>query len=290
MVTELEINQLKTVSITLLQKAFANHLALGAEGRNTGKFNDFGEVSLMADWDAEETIINGCRQAGIPIVISSEEHGEVAVGDNPQYRGILDGIDGTNAYKMDSGPYGTMFAIFEGINPRYQDYLVTGIIEYPSGRLLIASRNEGAFVMEGNRIFPARTSGKSNLDPMLTKVFIDGGFEFNTEFFKPRLTNFRNLYIGNIGNKGIPWGASSMYYFKLATGETDLVLECTRKRNLEIAVAFGILAEAGGVIVDRHGKSIAQRKYLSFGQAAGEYLPIISAATQTLANELTLIL
>lgn len=286
MAAQLEIEQLRKVTIRFLKEAFDVHQTLGPEGRLTDKTNIFREKTLKADWEAEEVFVKGCHETGIPIAISSEEHGEIVVGGKSQikYRGVLDGIDGTNAYRMKTGPYGTMFAIFEGGDPRYEDYLVAGIVEYPSGRILIAARNQGAFILTDNQTYPAITSGEIDLAPNQTRIFIDGGFEFNRRFFEPKFSGFQNLYVGNIENKGIPWGVSSIYYFKLATGEADVVLECTRKRNLEIAVAFGILNEAGGIIVDGNGKSIANRNYLKFGQDPNEYLPVISAATESLAK------
>lgn len=67
----------------------------------------------------------------------------------------------------------------------------------------------------------------------------------------------------------------------------DAVIECTRKKNLEIAVAFGILNEAGGAMLDSHGHSLAGKNYLDFGQGADDHLLVISAATKTLARKLS---
>ncbi|MEK7617407.1 MAG: inositol monophosphatase family protein [Patescibacteria group bacterium] len=285
MATSVEIEHLKKVTVDLLKKAYDVHQALGEEGKSNASINAFGETTLKADWEAEEVFVKGCDKAQIPMVISSEEHGEVTVSNDPIYRGVLDGIDGTNAYRMGTGPYGTMFAVFEGVNPRYQDYLVAGILEYPSGRILLGVKNQGAVILEGDRSYQVATSGEMSLNPQI-RGYIDGGFEFNQNLFVPKLKDFKDVYLGNIGNKGVPWGVSSMYYFRLATGETDIVLECTRKRNLEIAVAFGILNEAGGSIVDINGNNIGNRRYLDFGQGIGEYLPVISTATKPLADEL----
>lgn len=285
MATSIEIEHLKKVTVDLLKEAYDVHQTLGDEGKSNASINAFGETTLKADWEAEKVFVKGCAEAQIPIVISSEEHGEVTIGNEAKYRGSLDGIDGTNAYRMGTGPYGTMFAIFEGVNPRYQDYLVAGILEYPSGRILLGVKNQGAVILEGDRSYPVATSGETSLNPQI-RGYIDGGFEFNRNLFVPKLRDFKEVYLGNIDNKGVPWGVSSMYYFRLAIGETDIVLECTRKRNLEIAVAFGILNEAGGSIVDINGNNIGNRRYLDFGQGISEYLSVISAATEPLANEL----
>lgn len=64
-----------------------------------------------------------------------------------------------------------------------------------------------------------------------------------------------------------------------------MVVECTRKRNLEIAVAYGILREIGAVMVDGNGRDLASRRYLKFGQNPNQFIPIISTATTPLAQE-----
>lgn len=53
--------------------------------------------------------------------------------------------------------------------------------------------------------------------------------------------------------------SSAIHYVDLAQGKVDLVLECTRKRNLEIAVAFGLINETNGIIVTIDGKSIKNK-------------------------------
>lgn len=74
-VLESEINQLKQTTIELFQQAFQIHQKLGEEGKLPQRTNAFGETTLTGDWEAEEVFVKGCRQAGIPIVFSSEEHG-----------------------------------------------------------------------------------------------------------------------------------------------------------------------------------------------------------------------
>lgn len=289
MVNEQEVDLLENTVIDLFQVSYFVHQSLGEEGKNVSQTNSFGENTLKADWKSEEVFIKGCAKTRIPIVITSEEHGEVILGENPQYRGILDGIDGTNAYRMGTGRYGTMFAVFDGINPRYQDYLIAGILEYPSGRLLMSAKNHGAFIYEGSEIKSVHTSGKERLD-LQTRIYIDGGFKFNQQYFVPKFKTFNQLYVGNMDNRGVPWGASSIYYFDLITGQTDVVVESTRKRNLEIAVAYGILKEVGGIMVDEKGKDIGHRRYLKWGQEENDYLPVISTATKNLANDVTKLL
>ena len=54
-------------------------------------------------------------------------------------------------------------------------------------------------------------------------------------------------------------GSSAIAYVDIATGEAHINLEYTRKDNLEIAVAYGLLKEAGAVLIDgRTGQNIGE--------------------------------
>lgn len=74
----------------------------------------------------------------------------------------------------------------------------------------------------------------------------------------------------------------------VAEGLADFALECTRKGNLEIAAAYGLIKEAGGAMVDLEGNDISDQKYLVFGTK--ENVPIITAATAKLAQKLVIFL
>jgi fructose-1,6-bisphosphatase/inositol monophosphatase family enzyme len=43
-----------------------------------------------------------------------------------------------------------------------------------------------------------------------------------------------------------------------------LALECTRKGNLEIAVAYGLIREAGGVMTTADGEDLGPKGYQTF--------------------------
>lgn len=60
-------------------------------------------------------------------------------------------------------------------------------------------------------------------------------------------------------------------------------MECTRKHNLEIAVAYPLVTLAGGIFVTMDGKS-AGDKYLQFGQK--DKTPVVASTSENLAKEL----
>ena len=267
------IERIKTALITGLERAFIVHETLGQGGEETVEKNQFGDTALKADIECERAIIDYFREIGLSIRIISEEHGVTNLGEHPEYLGILDGLDGSCVYKRERGVgrYGTMFAVLKGIDPTYADYVSCGIMEHTTHRLFIASKGGGAFVKSGNNLTPIRASGRTTFDSGV-RIYVDEGFESNKERYSKRLQGFPYQYLGS----------SAVYYADVASGAADLALECTRKGNLEIAVAYGLETEAGAVMVNLDDNDIGGRKYLEYGQKT--MLPIITAATPELAR------
>ncbi|MES2315506.1 MAG: inositol monophosphatase family protein [Patescibacteria group bacterium] len=266
---------LEGLVIAALERALGIHDNLGVSGEETVEKNQFGDTALRVDVECEEAVLNFLKEKNFPIRVISEEHGTVDISSNPRYLGILDGLDGSGVYKKERGVgrYGTMFAIFSNTNPVYGDYATSGIMEHTSKRLFFATKGGGAFIKEAGKTVPIHSSGKKTVGAE-TRAGIDEYFEINRRVFSEKLKGIQT----NFG------GASCIYYADVACGRADLALECTRKNNLEIAVAYGLISEAGGVIVDLSGETIGDKKYLEFGQE--DKLPIVTAATRELALSL----
>lgn len=267
-------SQLKKIAIDALNKAHQTHEELGVHGRQESvKKNQFGETALRVDIEAEEAVINTLREANLPIRIISEEHGEVDIVKNPIYLGVLDGIDGTRALKAKKGMYGTMFGIFSNLNPKYDDYLFSGVMEHSTKRLFYVSKGKKSLVITKGKTTPISCLNTSKLDKKI-KIYIDEYWDFNKKTFSEKLQGFNTDCLNS----------SAHHYLSLISGQADLVLECTRKGNLEIAVAYGLVTKAGGVMETLDGVSLGQKKYLKFGQ--DKNIAVITASTKQLAREL----
>jgi len=277
-----EIDEITRISNDALKRAYESHKRLGIEGLEKTRRNQFGEFTLDADWDAEESVIKTFDEYGVPITIISEEHGIVALGSD--FLGILDGLDGTNRYRAfmsgdTAARYGTMLGIFKGTNPTYDDYLTSSVMEHPTRRLVTTTKNRGVFDvnLDDCKAVSIKVSSERKFDNK-TRILVDyypSEYDFHRLVIKPYVDklegfNFRTLR------------SSEAHYVDLASGEADLVFECTRKGNLEITVAYGLITEAGGVMITPDGKYIGPRKYREFGQK--EYVPIITASTLELAR------
>jgi fructose-1,6-bisphosphatase/inositol monophosphatase family enzyme len=275
-----DINRLTEAGIRALKRAYEVHEELGERGLEAIQKNPYGETSLAGDIEIEKAVIEVLKKEELPLRILSEEHGQVNISDNPQFLGVLDGLDGTEVYRKSRGVgrYATMFGIFLGMNPEYRDYLFSGVIEHSSERLYYAVKKSGGALVEGRKYSPLRCSSIRRLEN--AKIYAD---EFFDEYAGDTLVS--DTFLSKLkGFNFLHEHSSAVRYVDLVQGKADLVLEFTRKGNLEVAVAFGLVNEARGVMFTADGKDIGEEKYLTFGQ--DRHIPIISASSPDLAREL----
>ncbi len=271
----MNLNYIKKIALEALNNAYKIHEKLGCDGETLIKKNRFEETALKLDIEAEKTVIQTFKRANLSIKIISEEHGEFIIGKNPKYLAILDGLDGSSIYKKSrgTGRYGTMLGIFANTDPIYNDYLFNGAIEHSTNKIFYAIKNSGAFMIKNNTKRTIHTINQKKLNTK-QKIYIDEDFDINRKTFSSKLLNFNTAYLGS----------SCAHYIDIASGNAILTLECTRKNNLEIAVAYGLIKEAGGVMMTLDKKELGRKKYYTFGQK--HHIPIVTACTTNLALDL----
>ncbi len=261
------------IAMDSLLAASSLHERLGESGAEVVKKNKFGQTSLRIDVECEQIIIETLRKSGLPFRIISEEYGQTDVSARPELLAVLDGLDGTKTYRKERGHgrYGTMLGIFSNINPKYQEYIFSGVAEHALQRIVFGIRGKGAYIRRQNSETSTHSTGSKQLHTK-TKIGIDDYFPFNRDIYLPVFG-----YLPQIKQF-----ASESRYVDVATGIADLALECSRKGNLEIAAAYGLIREAGGAIVDEEGEEIGLKEYLEFAQDSQRL--IITAATPELAK------
>lgn len=277
----LSIEELEKISLIALNKSYEVHQKLGAKGEELIEINRFGETALKIDVEIEKAIINILKNNNVPMRIISEEHGTIDLCKKPIYLGVLDGLDGSKEYKNNRGKgrYGTMFGIFSKLSPFYDDYLFGGVMEHSTKKIFYVSKGRGSFVIVNGKKQPIYTSNCKKLNEK-TRIYIDIEFDKNRG-----VTFMQDTFLSKLeGYKILFQRSTAAHYVDLASGQVDLILECTRKGNLEMAVAYGLIKEAGGVMVTSKGTSWANKKYLEYGQ--DKNLPVISASTNQLAKVL----
>ena len=259
-----EARKIVSDCLSLAQREFD---LLGEEGKKVVSVNQFGDTSLLVDVQIERVIIEYFRKTAAPVRIYSEEHGVVEVGKNPQNLVVLDGMDGTNRYLVDE-PCGTMIGIFEGIEPYYDDYLASGIVIQKNAFPLTAFCGEGAYW------YSAKFSSGSR----------SGTIKFFTDLHRETNRLLADKLI-KAGMKMEDPRAMALYVSGFVQGYANVILICTRKQNLEIAAACGLITEAGGVIRTLDGRNLLDEKYLKFGQGQEE-IPIVVAQDEELMDQI----
>jgi len=267
--------ELRDLLIHALGLSYTVHEELGDLGTERVRTNRFGEGALKVDVEIERRVLDALEEAGVPIRVVSEEHGTRDLTSAPRVLGILDGLDGSEIYRQRRGKarYGTMFGIFQGLRPAYADFLVCGIMEHSTRSLYYACRGKGSFVLQGGEKRKVASARSTRLSRK-TRICADEYWDINRESFSRWLSGYDLQDLQS----------SAAAYASLAAGEVNLVLECTRKGNLELAVAYGLVTEAGGVMLTRGSEDLGTMKYLEFGQE--EHIPVVSACTLDLAREL----
>ncbi len=257
------------------------HDRLGKDGETIVHSNQHGEKALRVDIEAEKAVIEILGKYQFPVKIVSEEHGILELGETHQYVALLDGLDGSIEYKKNRGigRYGTMLGIFSGINPCYNEYIFCGIMEHSSNTLYCTTKGMGSYRMN-KTVTTIHCSNQTVLNTVDTRIYIDEEYDVakeSTIIYDTFLSKFSAYH-------RLRQPSSAAHYIDLANGHADAVLECTRKGNLEIGIAYGLVKEAGGVIKGIDGNEIGNERYFSYHQD-DEY-PLISAASHELADDI----
>lgn len=272
------INEIAEIGILALRAAKSVHDQLGEDGlAAVPSPNQFGEQALKADVEAEKIVLESLRKSGLPLRVISEEHGITNLTEKPELLGILDGIDGTSQYKEGRNRlrYATMLGIALGADPRYKDYLFSGIMEHPTNRLWIGIRGEGSFLVDAN-------GNRTQIHTSFRTIFDDSAQIYT---LTPEYNDTARKYLSTLVREyktQLPLSAA-ISYVDIASGQADLEVEVTRKRNLEQMIAFGLITEARGVMVDENGESIGNQRYLLWGQE--DFRLLVTAATPELAHD-----
>lgn len=273
--------QLTDALIAGLKATHELHERIGDAGRSDFQQNQFGETALTMDVQAEETVVSSLRETNIPIKVLSEEHGEFDIGENPEYTVVLDGLDGSGEYKEQRGTamYGTMVSVLEGINPRYDDYIVCGMmIHSPKPQLFLAIKDGGCFSID------IETGERKLLEMKEIQEFSERSIVDLDIYWGP----YKILYDNNkdkYPNLQCAFFSAAARCALFLVGKIDIGLEWTRKGNLEQPTIFGLIKELGGVMTTANGIGIGEKDFRSFSQI--EHIPLIVAHSQEAATRVS---
>jgi len=219
-----------------------------------------GGLVTNADLEAERKIINLIRKKYPGHSILSEENGKIK-GD-PEYRWIIDPLDGTHNYVRGIKIFGVSIAL------EHKGKVILGVIYIPFGnQLYLAQKGEGSY-LNGKKIRVSQRKLKeasmiydSSISLDREKIIVK-----NLEKLAKRVFNLRMF------------GSSARSLSYIAEGKVDFEVEYNDK-PWDFSAGALIVEEAGGKVTDLHGRAWSPwtRGYIaSNGKLHEEVLRIIS--------------
>ncbi|MFQ6075065.1 MAG: inositol monophosphatase family protein [Candidatus Bathyarchaeia archaeon] len=232
-----------------------------------------GDVTRRIDALAEEIIIRNLRESGTPCILISEECGSMRIGESPSEYVVVDSVDGTTNATHNIPFYATSLASADG--PRLRSIKAGLVMDLHHGTTFSAERGKGAFSEGKRRLRPSRVG---RVEEALIAL----------DFNAPRDPTFIHRLVPLLerGRKFRHFGANALEVCYVASGAIDAFVDIRGwLRVTDMAAAYLVLREAGGVVVTPEGDELDGRlrteERLSFVAASnprlcGEILRLLS--------------
>lgn len=196
-----------------------------------------GETHLVTEADilSEKTIVDIIRRHFPDHQVLAEE-GSVG-GDNPDFRWIVDPLDGTTNYAHGL----PIFAVSIGLEAYGQ--MVLGVVHDPNQGELFVAEKDGGVTLNGRRI---RVSTTSRLAPALLAT----GFPYDRSLLPESVRQFEVLSYRCLAVRRLGSAALALCY--VAAGRCDAYWE-TAVSAWDVAAGWLLVQEAGGTVTDLRG-------------------------------------
>ena len=206
-----------------------------------------GDETIGADNLSEEIVLKGLKEIG-DLEIISEEAGRVVFGE-PQYRVILDPLDGSSNYKRGIPLFSVSIEVrtLPALEPSM------AVIYEPMNRKMFSAEKKRGACLDGSRIHTNQER------PFKDCLFdLDLHTAADEMKFTKFLEAFRKFGVSLKSFRSVGSCAISLAY--TACGTLDGFLDFSKNsRMVDIAAGLLILEEAGGVATDIRGNSITEK-------------------------------
>jgi myo-inositol-1(or 4)-monophosphatase len=219
------------------------------EGNTKMSMGAGGDISRKIDLIAEKKVIDIIKESGKNPTIIGEECGIIKGNDNDGYI-IMDAIDGTTNVTR-SIPFNCCSLAY-ATDSKMSSVVDAAIIDIARGDLYYASKDKGAF-LNGNNITVRKTDILE--DDIIGGVNISGISQELLQSIGPIISKLNHIRV---------FGANALELCFLARGYLDMFMDLRDKiRPTDMAAAFLIVKEAGGLVLDKAGNAFDSE--LSFG-------------------------
>jgi len=212
------------------------------EGNTKMGQGDGGDISRKIDIVAEEKVIETIRKSGSNPTIIGEECGTIPGNDKGYI--IMDAIDGTTNVTR-SIPFNCCSLAY-ATDSKLSSVADAAIIDITTGDLYYASKGKGAFLNDNK--MTVRKSDKIKQDEIIAGINISGVSQELLHSIAPFISKLNHIRV---------FGANALELCFLARGYLDLFMDFRAKiRPTDMAAAFLIVKEAGGLVLDKSGNTL----------------------------------
>jgi myo-inositol-1(or 4)-monophosphatase len=234
------IETLKTACLEV--RNTVKHLVGTPEGNIKMGQGAGGDISRKIDLVAEEKVLETIRKSGANPTVIGEECGTIAGNDKGYI--IMDAIDGTTNVTR-SIPFNCCSLAY-ATDSKLSSVTDAAVIDITTGDLYYASKGKGAF-LNGNNM-TVRKSDKIKQDEIIAGINISGVSQELLHSIGPFISKLNHIRV---------FGANALELCFLARGYLDLFMDFRAKiRPTDIAAAFLIVKEAGGLVLDKSGNTL----------------------------------
>jgi myo-inositol-1(or 4)-monophosphatase len=191
-----------------------------------------GDTTLAIDRAAEDAIIAVLEETGAPLMLVTEERGELPLAGGGDVRVVIDPVDGSLNAKRGLAPYAVSIAVASG--PTMGDVFYGHVRELSTGEEFTARHGEGAF------------AGGERLPALPSAVALE---VLGVESARPGLVSAASgALVETMSDRLRMPGSLAMSLCYVAAGRYDAMLSLRPARSVDIAAAQLIAREAGASI------------------------------------------
>jgi hypothetical protein len=258
----MDTNELTALCRNLGRALFEQHLTNWAEGKMPGEKTTYG-FSPVANDEATKLIVDTLVGAGLTLDIQSQTAHAVE-RPGADFTLMVDGLSDPVAYLAATSPvgkgsqrYGTMFGLFKGDDPTFGDGVISCIVEYSTGRLLIANETGVTITfIDGSRGEPAVVSA-DKLGSSI--VYCEDRHLTHGEVLKTLAAD--PLRLAGINTVSTESAARNILDVARGTAQ-GIVMFSGEGRAVAPIIGYHIITQAGGTVLqDGSSFPVGEKKY-----------------------------
>jgi len=198
-----------------------------------------GDLTLLADKAAEDIIINRLGKLGVPLLLISEEVGEIRLGKEgtPEYIVVVDPLDGSFNFQSGIDYFALSIAV---LNAKTFEMEVGYVRNILANDEYYATKDKTGAFKNGKKIATSKRREPRNILLECSMMAAPINLSFLSWMFR-KARHSRGL------------GAVALDFCLVAEGKFDCLLYAGSSRFLDVAAGAYIAEKAGGVVTDFSG-------------------------------------